>query len=311
MDLPVLQLATVLAASATLLVFAGLSLIAQAASSRRQQIGRRVATLSAERPKAVASTARPLNQQDGDDAGALADMASDERAEWLRVSKRLGLKQEWAWAGLAIARGALALSVAAALVAVGGNYLSAVPWWLRTPLFGLLGLLLGAWFPVVAMRISASHRVQRVEAGLPDAIELLVVSVEAGMALESAIDMVAGELQLSQPELAAELKMVAADLKLLPDQRDALMKFAERIDRPSVRAVMTTLAQTMRYGTPLAQALRVTSTELRNDALLHLEERANRLPVLLTVPMVVFLIPAIFLMVGGPAILRLLDVLRH
>jgi tight adherence protein C len=98
-----------------------------------------------------------------------------------------------------------------------------------------------------------------------------------------------------------------ADLRILPSRDVALTNFAERVDVPSVHSVVTTLAQALRYGTPLAQSLRVVAAELRNDALISLEERANRLPAFMTLPVILFLMPTIFLMVGGPAVLRLLD----
>ena len=96
-------------------------------------------------------------------------------------------------------------------------------------------------------------------------------------------------------------------LKILPNRDAALHRLADRTNLPSIRSVVITLSQTMRYGTPLAQALRVVAAELRNDALITLEERANRMPVLLTVPMVVFILPAVFLVIGGPTFLRLVD----
>ncbi len=111
----------------------------------------------------------------------------------------------------------------------------------------------------------------------------------------------------SHPSLAEELALTAADLKILPSRDQALSNLADRVDVPSVRSVATTLSQTMRYGTPLAQALRTVASELRNDSLLALEERANRLPTLMTLPMMLFIMPTIFLIVGGPAALRLMD----
>jgi tight adherence protein C len=111
--------------------------------------------------------------------------------------------------------------------------------------------------------------------------------------------------------LAEELALTSADLKILPSRDRALANFAERVQVPSVRTVVTTLAQTMRYGTPLAQALRVVASELRNDSLMRLEERANQLPTLMTIPMMIFIMPTIFLIVGGPAALRMLDAFHH
>jgi tight adherence protein C len=144
--------------------------------------------------------------------------------------------------------------------------------------------------------------------GLPEALELLVVCVEAGLAFEDSLDRIVGELQLSQPLLAGELQQLSADLKILSSRDEALRNLAERIQAPSVRSVVTTLSQTLRYGTPLAQALRVSAAELRNNALLDLEERANRLPTLLTIPMMLFILPTIFLIVAGPVALRLMDI---
>ena len=91
----------------------------------------------------------------------------------------------------------------------------------------------------------------------------------------------------------------------------ALANLAERVDVPSVRSVVSTLSQTLRYGTPLAQAMRVVAAQMRTEALIDLEERANRLPAIMTVPMMLFIMPVIFLIVGGPAVLRLLDMLAH
>jgi tight adherence protein C len=139
----------------------------------------------------------------------------------------------------------------------------------------------------------------------------LVICVEAGLSFEDGIDRVAGVLNKSQPALAEELAMTAADLKILPSRDEALAGLAERIDTPSVRSVVTTLSQTLRYGTPLAQGLRVVAGELRNDTLMRLEERANQLPSLMTIPMMLFIMPTIFMIVAGPAVLRVIDVLKH
>ena len=90
-----------------------------------------------------------------------------------------------------------------------------------------------------------------------------------------------------------------------------MASLADRVDVASVRSVVTTLSQTMRYGTPLAQAIRVVASEMLNESLIQLEERANRLPTMLTIPMMLFIMPTIFLVIGGPSALRLLDMLGH
>jgi tight adherence protein C len=171
---------------------------------------------------------------------------------------------------------------------------------------------LAGWFlpPFILQRL-VKRRAKAAADGLPDALELLVVCVEAGLSLENAIDRIIGELARSQPALAAELALTSADLKILPSRDQALANLAERVDVPSVRSVVSTLSQTLRYGTPLAQAMRVVAAQMRTEALIDLEERANRLPAIMTVPMMLFIMPVIFLIVGGPAVLRLLDMLAH
>jgi len=171
--------------------------------------------------------------------------------------------------------------------------------------------MLGSFVPVLVLSMMVKRRAKAVAEGLPDAMELLVVCVEAGLALEESIDRIIGELDRSQPALAAELALTSADLKILPSRDQALANLAERVDIPSVRSVVATLSQTMRYGTPLAQAMRTVAAEMRTEALIDLEERANRLPAIMTVPMMLFIMPTIFLIVGGPAALKLIDILAH
>jgi tight adherence protein C len=167
--------------------------------------------------------------------------------------------------------------------------------------------LFGWFLPVIVARQSAKRRAMAVVAGLPDALELLVICAEGGLSLADGIDRIVVELRRSQPELAEELALTAADLKILPSQDQALARLAARIDVPILRSVVTTLSQTMRYGTPVAQAMRVVAAEMRNDAIIRMEERANKLPALLTVPMILFIVPTIFLVVLGPAALRTID----
>ncbi len=176
---------------------------------------------------------------------------------------------------------------------------------------GVLGGGFGWLLPNIVVGKLLIRREFLIEKGLPDAIELLVISVEAGLALEDAIDRIVPELRHSRAAIAEELALTSADLKILPSRDAALHRLSARTNVPSVHSVVTTLSQTMRYGTPLAQALHVVAAELRNDSLLRLEERANRMPVLLTVPMIVFILPSVFMIIGGPAALKLLDSLLH
>jgi tight adherence protein C len=176
------------------------------------------------------------------------------------------------------------------------------------PFVGMAGAAIVGWLvPIMIIRRGIKKRMKEVSSGLPDALELLVVCVEAGLSLEDGLDRVVDELGHSQPALTEELALTSADLKILPSRDQALANFAARVDIPTVRSVITTLSQTLRYGTPLAQSLRVVAAEMRSDALVKLEEQANKLPALMTLPVIVFLMPTIFLIVGGPVALRLID----
>jgi tight adherence protein C len=171
---------------------------------------------------------------------------------------------------------------------------------------------IAGWFvPAMVVSRQVKARTKAVVSGLPDALELLVICSEAGLSFDDGIDRIVGSLRQSQPALAEELALTSADLKILPSREVALANLAERIDVPSVRSVVTTLTQTLRYGTPLAQALRLVASQLRNDTVLRLEERANALPTLMTIPMILFIMPTIFMVIAGPAVLRVITILHH
>ena len=144
------------------------------------------------------------------------------------------------------------------------------------------------------------------EGGLPDALDLMVICGQAGLGLEPAIERVGIELRVAHPVVAAELQAVAHDLRLNADRTAVLRGLAERTGLDSVRRFVTTLIQTMQYGTPLSDALRLLSTEMRQETLTRFEARAAKLPVLLTLPMIVFILPCVFLVVGGPAMIQVM-----
>jgi tight adherence protein C len=193
-----------------------------------------------------------------------------------------------------------------ALVLLGYRFAGMRTMWSLTAV-ATLGAATGWSIPSFAVGRLALNRRRAVSRGLADAIELLVIAVEAGLSLEDAMNRIVVELRRSQPAMADELALTGADLKILPNRDEALRRLAERVDLPSVHSVVTTLSQTLKFGTPLAQALRVVAEELRNDGLLKLEEQANRMPVLLTVPMILFILPSLFLIISGPAFLKVLD----
>ncbi len=168
------------------------------------------------------------------------------------------------------------------------------------------GVGVGMFGPNTAIGYVRKSRTRSLRLGLSDALDLLVVCTEAGLGLESAIDRVATEMRASSPETALEFSTLGQDLRLTPDRGAALLRMGERTGLESFQRLTMTLAQTLRYGTPLGQALRLLAIEMRNDRLLRLEEKAARLPTLLMLPLAMFILPCLFIVVAGPAALRIL-----
>ena len=143
-----------------------------------------------------------------------------------------------------------------------------------------------------------SHAVRK---GLPDALDLLVICAEAGLTVDAAFNRVAKELGKAYPELGDEFGLTAIELGFLNERRQAFENLATRVDLDAVRGVVTTMIQTEKYGTPLASALRVLSAEFRNERMMRAEEKAARLPAIMTVPLILFILPTLFIVILGPA----------
>jgi tight adherence protein C len=158
--------------------------------------------------------------------------------------------------------------------------------------------------PGIYVANTAARRLQAIALGLPDAIDLLVICAEAGLNLELALTRTARELAPAQPDLAGELKLTATELGLLPHRADGFANFARRVPLPQIQALADMLIQTERFGTPLAHALRVLAAEYRTGRLLRAEEAAAKLPALMTVPMIAFILPPLFIVLIGPAIIN-------
>jgi tight adherence protein C len=170
-----------------------------------------------------------------------------------------------------------------------------------------VGVAVGMFGPNALINYARRSRMKALRLGLSDALDLLVVCAEAGLGLESAIDRVATELRLSSPEVALEFSALGQDLRLSADRGAALLRMGDRTGLESFQRLTMTLSQTLRYGTPLGQALRILAIEMRNDRLLRLEERAARLPTLLMIPLAIFILPCLFIVVAGPAAMRLIS----
>jgi tight adherence protein C len=170
------------------------------------------------------------------------------------------------------------------------------------PAFGaVIGLLL----PDIVVRWRRQRYVQRVERGLPDALDLLVICTQAGLGLTAAIVRVAEDMQEGRQDIGVELALTANELQVV-ESRVALENLGSRTGVSGLVRLANTLLQSMQYGTPLTDAMRVLSAEMRTDTLTRFEAKAARLGVLLTLPMIVFILPCVFLVVGGPAAIQVL-----
>lgn len=176
--------------------------------------------------------------------------------------------------------------------------------------FALVAVLIGAYLPDVFTSNAIARRRQKITKAMPDGLDLMVICAEAGLSLDASLERVGRELRQSWPEFADEFTLTGIELGFLPDRTQALQNLAKRARISGMRGLVNTLAQTERYGTPLAQALRVLSSELRTNRLMKAEEKAARLPAVLTVPMIIFIMPALFVVLIGPGALHTIDALR-
>lgn len=161
--------------------------------------------------------------------------------------------------------------------------------------------------PEIFIQNMISKRTDAIRKGLPDALDLLVICAEAGLTVDAAFNRVARELGRAYPELGDEFALTAIELSFLSERRQAFENFAWRVDLEAVKGVTTTMVQTERYGTPLASALRVLSAEFRNERMMRAEEKAARLPAIMTVPLILFILPVLFVVILGPAACSIAD----
>jgi len=174
------------------------------------------------------------------------------------------------------------------------------------------GILVGSYkAPDVWLSNKVKKRSNAIRKGLPDALDLLVICAEAGLTVDAAFGRVARELGKAYPELGDEFGLTAIELGFLNERRSAFENLADRVDLEAVRGVVTTMIQTEKYGTPLASALRVLSAEFRHQRMMRAEEKAARLPAIMTIPLILFILPTLFVVILGPASCSINDSFIH
>jgi len=166
-------------------------------------------------------------------------------------------------------------------------------------------LVLGYYLPALYVRNVANKRLASILPAFPDALDLLLICVESGMSVELAFGRVAEEMGDSSVELAEEFSLTTAELSYLTSRRMAYENLARRNNHPGIRAVATALVQAERYGTPLGDTLRTMANENRQMRVMQAEKKAASLPAKLTVPMILFFLPVLFIVILTPAALRM------
>ncbi|MCP1853295.1 MULTISPECIES: type II secretion system F family protein [unclassified Bradyrhizobium] len=175
--------------------------------------------------------------------------------------------------------------------------------------FTLIGVVIGIMGPRLILWQLRRRFDKSVRAATADTIDLLVVCVEAGMGLESGLERVAEEMKEASPEMAQVLRGLLDDLRILPNRIDAFEKLASTSE--GLRRFGTMVSQSLQYGTPLGQALRSIAVDLRRERITKLEERAHKLGAKLTIPMVLFLLPAMFVILGASTFLHLIHAFKQ
>jgi tight adherence protein C len=183
------------------------------------------------------------------------------------------------------------------------------------PKFGfvpaLAAVLFGFYAPRIYLRNAGAKRAKQLQLALPDGLDLMVICAEAGLSLDATLVRVSRELANTWPELAEEFAITAAELTFLPERRTAFDNLNARTDSDGIRGVVNTLQQTAKFGTPLALSLRVLAAEMRTARMTRAEEKAARLPALLTIPMIIFILPTLFIVLLGPAAINVMDTFKH
>ena len=181
----------------------------------------------------------------------------------------------------------------------------AQPLFVQLIISGALGSI-GFYLPNLLVKNAIQKRQDEMTAGFPDSLDLLVICVEAGLSIEAAFGRVTEEISEQAPVLSEEFGLTSAELAFLGDRRQAYANFADRTALPAARSLATALIQSEKYGTPVSVALKILAQENRDDRMAKAEKKAGALPAQLTVPMILFFLPVLFLVIIGPAVIQMM-----
>jgi tight adherence protein C len=176
-------------------------------------------------------------------------------------------------------------------------------------IFFVLGgcVLVGYKLPAILLKNQILKRAEEINITFPDALDMMLICVQGGIGLEQTVARIAEEISEHSETLAEELGILSAEMAMLNDRRAALMDFSKRVGSGAARSFATALVQAEQYGTSISQALRVMSEELRDQRMQLAEQKAASLPPKLTVPMILFFLPVLFVVIIGPAVLQAME----
>jgi tight adherence protein C len=317
LGIDVIMVATALAAVATFAVLIAI----YAATTVRDPMAKRVKALNERREQLkagiVASTSKRrrniTNRNEVADKvrtllGSLKMLQDDQVQKAQRKLMQAGIRSKDL--AFVVIFGRLVMPIVFGTIIIVGVYLlDWFPAWGSVKRYALVAgtLVLAYKAPDIWLKNKIGKRTQAIRKGLPDALDLLVICAEAGLTVDAAFNRVARELGKGYPELGDEFALCSIELGFLTDRRQAFENLASRIDLESIRGVVTTMVQTEKYGTPLASALRVLAAEFRNERMMKAEEKAARLPAIMTVPLILFILPTLFVVILGPAACSIKD----
>lgn len=202
-------------------------------------------------------------------------------------------------------QGALAIGLMLySLIFVDFNFAQMEPQKLLKLFMPFAAIYVGFWLPKVIVINNRTKRLEQAQKGLPDALDLMMICTEAGLTLSAALKRVSEEMMTAYPVLAEELAITSVEIGFLPEKRTALENLAKRVPLAEMRSLVSILIQTEKYGTPVSQALRILAKEFRTQRMLRAEQKAARLPAIMTVPMICFILPTMFIVVIAPAMIR-------
>ncbi|MEA3079306.1 MAG: tight adherence protein [Sphingomonadales bacterium] len=316
----VIWIATILSAVATMAVM----LAIYAATTVKDPMARRVKALNERREQLkagiVASTNKRKKLANRNEAadnvrqllGQFKMLQDDQVKKTQQRLMQAGIRTKDLAFFIILAR--FVLPVVLGLTAVVMIYvLNHFPDWSWYRRYGTVAaVLIGSYkAPDIWLSNKVKKRSHAIRKGLPDALDLLVICAEAGLTVDAAFGRVSRELGKAYPELGDEFGLTAIELGFLNERRQAFENLANRVDLEAVRGVVTTMIQTEKYGTPLASALRVLSAEFRHARMMRAEEKAARLPAIMTIPLILFILPTLFVVILGPASCSINDSFLH